>query len=104
MNVFDFLFCSRLLIVPFVLAFAHLAIPLLLASMRVGVVALLPSRSDPRPPFITDCPSAQIYNRTSMQHSTLITNGHTRPVERLRYMDRYMASGGRDSVVKIWAL
>ncbi len=46
----------------------------------------------------------QIYNRTSMQHSTLMTNGHTRPVERLRYMDRYMVSGGRDSVVKIWAL
>lgn len=47
---------------------------------------------------------SQIYNRTSMQHSTLMTNGHTRPVERLRYMDRYMVSGGRDSVVKIWAL
>ena len=46
----------------------------------------------------------QVYNRTSMQHSTLMTNGHTRPVERLRYMDRYMVSGGRDSVVKIWAL
>ncbi|KAI0762606.1 WD40 repeat-like protein [Fomes fomentarius] len=46
----------------------------------------------------------KIYNRTSMQHSTLMTNGHTRPVERLRYMDRYMVSGGRDSVVKIWAL
>lgn len=39
-----------------------------------------------------------------MQQSTLLTNGHTRPVERLRYMDRYMVSGGRDSVVKIWAL
>ncbi|KAL1952286.1 hypothetical protein VTO73DRAFT_1435 [Trametes versicolor] len=46
----------------------------------------------------------KIYNRTSMQQSTLLTNGHTRPVERLRYMDRYMVSGGRDSVVKIWAL
>ncbi|KAG5220565.1 Mitochondrial fission protein [Salix suchowensis] len=30
----------------------------------------------------------KIYNRTSMQHSMLSTNGHTRPVERLRYMDR----------------
>ncbi|KAH9927496.1 WD40 repeat-like protein [Epithele typhae] len=30
----------------------------------------------------------KIYNRTSMQHSTLLTNGHTRPAERLRYMDR----------------
>ncbi|KAI0823146.1 WD40 repeat-like protein [Trametes gibbosa] len=46
----------------------------------------------------------KIYNRTSMQQSTLLTNGHTRPVERLRYMDRYMVSGGRDAVVKIWAL
>ncbi|THH12969.1 hypothetical protein EW146_g7199 [Bondarzewia mesenterica] len=46
----------------------------------------------------------QVYNRTSMQHSTLLTNGHTRPIERLRYMDRYLVSGGRDSMVKIWAL
>lgn len=46
----------------------------------------------------------QIYNRTTMQHSTLRINGHTRPVGRLRYMDRYLASGGRDSTVKIWTL
>ncbi|KAH9177091.1 WD40 repeat-like protein [Lactarius sanguifluus] len=46
----------------------------------------------------------KIYNRTSMQHSTLTTNGHTRPVEKLRYMDRYLLSGGRDATVKIWAL
>lgn len=46
----------------------------------------------------------QIYNRTSMQQSTLFTNGHTKPVERLRYMDRYLVSGGRDSMVKIWSL
>ncbi|TFK76686.1 WD40 repeat-like protein [Pluteus cervinus] len=46
----------------------------------------------------------KIYNRTSMQHSTLLTNGHTKPVERLRYMDRYLVSGGRDSMVKIWSL
>ncbi|KAF9234970.1 WD40-repeat-containing domain protein [Melanogaster broomeanus] len=46
----------------------------------------------------------KIYNRTTMQHSTLVTNGHTRPVGRLRYMDRYLASGGRDSAVKIWTL
>lgn len=48
--------------------------------------------------------SLQIYNRTTMQHSTLQINGHTRPVDRLRYMDRYLASGGRDSTVKIWTL
>ncbi|KAF5392637.1 hypothetical protein D9757_002135 [Collybiopsis confluens] len=46
----------------------------------------------------------KIYNRTSMQHSTLLTNGHTSPVERLRYMDRYLVSGGRDSTVKVWSL
>jgi len=46
----------------------------------------------------------KIYNRTSMQHSTLSTNGHIRPVEKLRYMDRYLLSGGRDATVKIWAL
>ncbi|ETW87713.1 hypothetical protein HETIRDRAFT_431969 [Heterobasidion irregulare TC 32-1] len=46
----------------------------------------------------------KMYNRTSMQHSTLLTNGHTRPIERLRYIDRYLVSGGRDSMVKIWAL
>ncbi|KAJ3907063.1 WD40-repeat-containing domain protein [Lentinula edodes] len=46
----------------------------------------------------------KIYNRTSMQHSTLLTNGHTSPVERLRYMDRYLATGGRDSTVKVWSL
>ncbi|KAJ7102446.1 WD40-repeat-containing domain protein [Mycena belliarum] len=46
----------------------------------------------------------KIYNRTSMQHSTLLTNGHLKPVERLRYMDRYLVSGGRDSTVKIWSL
>ncbi|KAF8633914.1 hypothetical protein AX15_001100 [Amanita polypyramis BW_CC] len=46
----------------------------------------------------------KVYNRTSMQQSTLLTNGHTKPAERLRYMDRYLVSGGRDSTVKIWSL
>ncbi|KZP32449.1 WD40 repeat-like protein [Athelia psychrophila] len=46
----------------------------------------------------------KVYNRTSMQHSTLSINGHTKPAERLRYMDRYLVSGGRDSVVKVWSL
>ncbi|KAJ3846493.1 WD40-repeat-containing domain protein [Lentinula lateritia] len=46
----------------------------------------------------------KIYNRTSMQHSTLLTNGHTSPVEKLRYMDRYLVTGGRDSTVKVWSL
>jgi mitochondrial division protein 1 len=47
---------------------------------------------------------SQVYNRTSMQHSSLVTNGHTQPVERLRYMDRYLVSGGRDAALKIWTL
>ncbi|KAG5646084.1 hypothetical protein DXG03_004507 [Asterophora parasitica] len=46
----------------------------------------------------------KIYNRTSMQQSTLYTNGHTKPVERLRYMDRYLVSGSRDATLKIWSL
>ncbi|TDL22407.1 WD40 repeat-like protein [Rickenella mellea] len=46
----------------------------------------------------------KIYNRTTMQHSTLSINGHIKPAERLRYMDRYLVSGARDSTVKIWAL
>ncbi|MCO5565586.1 hypothetical protein L7F22_019260 [Adiantum nelumboides] len=46
----------------------------------------------------------KIFNRTSMQHRTLSLNGHTSPAERLRYMDRYAVSGGKDNVMKIWAL
>ncbi|KAL1749135.1 WD40-repeat-containing domain protein [Schizophyllum fasciatum] len=46
----------------------------------------------------------KVYNRTSMQKSTLGTNGHTQPAERVRYMDRYMVSGGRDAMLKIWSL
>lgn len=46
----------------------------------------------------------QIYNRTTMQHSTLVINGHTKPAEKLRYIDRYLVSGGRDNTVKIWSL
>ncbi|KAG8956921.1 Mitochondrial fission protein [Tulasnella sp. 419] len=46
----------------------------------------------------------KMYNRTTMQHSVLSTNGHTKPAERMRYIDRYLVSGGRDNVVKIWSL
>ncbi|KAI5477173.1 mitochondrial division protein [Pseudohyphozyma bogoriensis] len=38
----------------------------------------------------------RVFNRTTLQHSTLSVNGHTSPVERLRFMDRYLATGGRD--------
>ncbi|KZV81766.1 WD40 repeat-like protein [Exidia glandulosa HHB12029] len=47
---------------------------------------------------------ASMYNRTTQQHSTLLTNGHTMPAVKLRYMDRYLVSGGKDSIVKVWAL
>jgi len=46
----------------------------------------------------------KMYNRTTMQHSTLMTNGHTQPAERVRYMDRYLISGARDATVKIWSI
>lgn len=49
-------------------------------------------------------PHGQIFNRTSLQHKALSLNGHTSPVEKLRYMDRYAVSGGKDNVVKVWAL
>ncbi|GAA6057299.1 hypothetical protein JCM3770_001706 [Rhodotorula araucariae] len=46
----------------------------------------------------------KLYNRTTMEHSALTLNGHHAPAERLRFMDRYAASGARDATVKIWAL
>ncbi|KAG9008007.1 Mitochondrial fission protein [Tulasnella sp. JGI-2019a] len=46
----------------------------------------------------------KIYNRTTMQQSTLSINGHTRPAEKLRYIDRYLTSGSKDHTVKIWSL
>ncbi|KDN45098.1 WD40 repeat-like protein [Tilletiaria anomala UBC 951] len=45
-----------------------------------------------------------VYNRTTLQHSTLSLNGHTAPVERVRYMDRYGVSGGKDNLIKVWAM
>lgn len=46
----------------------------------------------------------KIFNRTSLQHKDLSLNGHTSPVEKLRYMDRYAVSGGKDNMIKIWSL
>lgn len=43
------------------------------------------------------------YNRTTLAHSALSTNGHTAPAERLRFMDRYLATGSRDATVKLWS-
>lgn len=46
----------------------------------------------------------KVYNRTTTQQTTLVTNGHMQPVECVRYMDRYLISGGQDSKLKIWSL
>ncbi|KAM0790548.1 hypothetical protein ACM66B_004417 [Microbotryomycetes sp. NB124-2] len=46
----------------------------------------------------------RVFNRTTLQHTSLTVNGHTSPVERLRFMDSYLCSGGRDNTVKIWRL
>ena len=48
--------------------------------------------------------AVQVFNRTTLQQTELIVNGHTSPVERLRFMDRYLATGARDATVKIWSL
>jgi division protein 1 len=46
----------------------------------------------------------QVFNRTSGAHTRLIVNGHTKPAERLRFMDKYLVTGGRDGTAKVWAL
>lgn len=46
----------------------------------------------------------KIFNRVSMDTTSLTLNGHTAPVESVRYMDSYAASGARDHTVKIWSL
>lgn len=48
--------------------------------------------------------ASQVYNRTSGEHTRLIVNGHTKPAERLRFMDKYLVTGGRDGTAKVWAL
>ncbi|BEJ17994.1 hypothetical protein CspHIS471_0702710 [Cutaneotrichosporon sp. HIS471] len=46
----------------------------------------------------------EVYNRTTAEHSRLVVNGHTKPAERLRFMDKYLVSGGRDGCAKVWAM
>ncbi|KDE02561.1 hypothetical protein MVLG_06896 [Microbotryum lychnidis-dioicae p1A1 Lamole] len=48
--------------------------------------------------------SIRVFNRTTLQHTALTLNGHTRPTERLRFMDSYLMSGGRDHTVKVWKM
>ncbi|KAF7725664.1 Mitochondrial fission protein [Apophysomyces ossiformis] len=43
-----------------------------------------------------------IYNRTSFQHTSL--TGHTQPVNTIKFRRNVLASGGKDNVVKLWAL
>jgi division protein 1 len=54
--------------------------------------------------YLLFCIVFKVFNRTTMQHTSLVLNGHTGPVERLRFMDRYLASGARDKTVKLWSL
>ncbi|WRT63656.1 mitochondrial division protein 1 [Kwoniella shivajii] len=46
----------------------------------------------------------EVYNRTTHQHSRLITNGHIKPAEKMRFIDKYLVSGGRDGSAKVWAM
>ncbi|KAA1072473.1 Mitochondrial fission protein [Puccinia graminis f. sp. tritici] len=45
-----------------------------------------------------------VYNRTTLQRSTISLNGHTDTVERLRYFDRYMVTGSKDNTIKAWSI
>lgn len=45
-----------------------------------------------------------VYNRTTLRQTELSANGHQGPVNRLRFMDRYLATGGEDGMVKVWSL
>ncbi|GBB95007.1 hypothetical protein RclHR1_02460027 [Rhizophagus clarus] len=44
----------------------------------------------------------KIYNRTNFQHSSF--EGHSQQVECVKFKDSILSSGGRDKVVKLWAL
>ncbi|KAG0184038.1 Mitochondrial fission protein [Apophysomyces sp. BC1034] len=43
-----------------------------------------------------------VYNRTSFQHTSFA--GHAEPVNAVRFRKSILASGGKDNVVKLWAL
>nr|XP_018266624.1 mitochondrial division protein 1 [Kwoniella dejecticola CBS 10117]OBR88782.1 mitochondrial division protein 1 [Kwoniella dejecticola CBS 10117] len=48
--------------------------------------------------------AVEVYNRTTHQHSRLVTNGHIKPAEKMRFIDKYLVSGGRDGAAKVWAM
>jgi division protein 1 len=47
---------------------------------------------------------AKVYNRTTHAHTRLVVNGHAKPAEKLRFIDRYLVSGGRDGCAKVWSM
>ncbi|OCF40081.1 mitochondrial division protein 1 [Kwoniella heveanensis CBS 569] len=46
----------------------------------------------------------EVYNRTTHNHSRLTVNGHIKPAEKMRFIDKYLVSGGRDGCAKVWAM
>jgi division protein 1 len=46
----------------------------------------------------------EVYNRTTHAHTRMVVNGHTKPAERMRFIDKYLVSGGRDGCAKVWAM
>ncbi|KAK8845421.1 mitochondrial division protein 1 [Kwoniella newhampshirensis] len=46
----------------------------------------------------------EVYNRTTHNHTRLVVNGHTKPAEKMRFIDKYLVSGGRDGCAKVWAM
>ncbi|KAJ1310674.1 hypothetical protein OPQ81_009201 [Rhizoctonia solani] len=74
------------------------------ASPAVGGSGVGDVQFDSRKIVAASDNGVEIFNRISQQYTTLTVNGHYGAVERLRYIDRYLVSGGRDATVKIWAL
>jgi division protein 1 len=46
----------------------------------------------------------EVYNRITHAHTRLVVNGHTKPAAKMRFVDKYLVSGGRDGVAKVWAM
>ncbi|KAH8921472.1 WD40 repeat-like protein [Atractiella rhizophila] len=46
----------------------------------------------------------KLYNRTTLQHSSLVMNGHLNEATKLRFLDRYLVSGSKDCTVKVWSV
>ncbi|RXK39116.1 mitochondrial division protein 1 [Tremella mesenterica] len=46
----------------------------------------------------------EVYNRTTHAHTRLVVNGHIKPAEKMRFIDKYLVSGGKDGLMKVWAM